>query len=325
MTGDTDGRRGGGSGDGWTVQILPDDGGSARSLHVTRRRVRWAALAAAVLAAVVVGTGVWLGQGAWKRANVSELRSQNRSLRARLRSADRTVNRLAAELNRMTTQEQRFRILAGLPPLDPELRGVGVGGPVAPADGSSPTRSGSAGSAASRSAGAPAPLGRLSRRADLLRTSLREAADSMAAHREQFLALPSIRPVPEGVSWISSGFSHSRRHPVLQVNRPHTGVDLSAPRGTPILATANGRVVQAGRESGYGKVVEIDHGYGFRTLYGHAAAITVRRGQRVERGDRIGRVGETGLTSGPNLHYEVHVDGRPVDPRGYFVEARVPQ
>lgn len=282
-------------------------GESDGGLRVSRRGLRRAAAAVAALLVAAVALGAWIGLGPLDGGG-SELRRENRSLRAQLRSADRTVNRLAAELDRMKRQEERFRLLAGLPRLDPALRRVGVGGP-----------------GGSGEAGASLPLDRLLRRADLLHASLREAADSMAAHRERLLSRPSIRPVPEEISWLSSGFTYSRNHPVLQVNRPHTGIDVSAPRGAPIRATANGRVISARRESGYGKVIEIDHGHGFRTVYAHAAEITVRRGERVERGDLIGRVGETGLTSGPNVHYEVHVDGRPVNPYRYFLDHRVPQ
>lgn len=295
--------------DGWTVQVLPEDGGDPRTVRVSRRALRWGGVVAGGLLLLLLGLAVRVGVGAWRGNAVSELRRENRALRAQLRSADRTVNRLAGRLDRMATQERRFRLLAGLPLLDEELRQVGVGGP----------------GAGSSGAGASLPLDRLLRRADLLHASLSEAADSMAARREHFLSRPSIRPVADEISWISSGYSRSRYHPVLHVNRPHEGVDVSAPRGAPIRATANGRVVEAGRESGFGKVIEIDHGHGFRTLYAHAAEITVRPGERVERGQTIGRVGESGLTSGPNVHYEVRVDGRPVDPRRFFVEDRVPQ
>jgi murein DD-endopeptidase MepM/ murein hydrolase activator NlpD len=295
--------------DGWTVQVLPDDGGDSRTVRVSRRALRWGGAVAGGLLVLLLALGAWAGVGAWRGSAVSELRSENRSLRAQLRSADRTVNRLAGRLDRMATQERRFRLLAGLPLLDEELRQVGVGGP----------------GAGSAEAGASLPLDRLLRRADLVHASLSEAADSMAARREHFLSRPSIRPVADEISWISSGYSRSRYHPVLDVSRPHEGVDVSAPRGAPIRATANGRVVEVDRRSGFGRVVEIDHGHGFRTLYAHAAEIAVRPGQRVERGETIGRVGESGLTSGPNVHYEVRVDGRPVDPRRFFVENRVPQ
>ncbi len=312
---------------GWTIQVLPDDGREEpRTLRVSRSRLRWGAVVAVLLVAGGVGLGISLGWGAWQQANLQELRAENDVLRSRVDAADRTVNRLAGELNRMAVQEERFRILAGLPLVDDEIRQVGVGGP-GPASGpdlrtpASPGFGGPGGATGARDVALP----QLLRRADLLHTSLREAADSMAANRKLFLSRPSIRPVADEVSWVSSSYSRSRYHPVLHVNRPHEGIDVSAPHGAPIRATANGRVVRTGQEAGYGKIVEISHGHGYRTLYGHISEVAVRRGERVERGDVIARVGETGLTSGPNVHYEVHVEGRAVNPGRFLVDDRVPQ
>lgn len=302
---------------GWTIQVLPDDGEQPRSLRVSRTWVRWAGVVSVLLVAGGAGLGLTLGWGAWQQAELAELRAENRALETRARAADRTVDRLAGELNRMAVQEERFRILAGLPLVDDEIRQVGVGGP------STRARPGSGRVAAA--AGGDLEMPRLLRRANLLHASLREAADSMAANRRLFLSRPSIRPVSEEISWISSSYSQSRYHPVLNVNRPHEGVDVSAPVGAPIRATANGRVVEIGRQPGYGRIVEISHGHGFRTLYGHVSELTVSRGERIERGDVIARVGETGLTSGPNVHYEVHVDGRPVNPSRFLLDERVPQ
>jgi len=135
-----------------------------------------------------------------------------------------------------------------------------------------------------------------------------------------FLARPSIRPVQAEESWISSSFSQSRMHPVLQYNRPHPGIDISALAGTPILASAAGVVTYAGTQSGYGKTVEIDHGFGYKTRYAHAGSIEVNRGQRVSRGDLLGEVGKTGLATAPHLHYEVMIDGRQVNPRQYLLD-----
>ena len=113
---------------------------------------------------------------------------------------------------------------------------------------------------------------------------------------------------------ISSRFTRSRLHPILGVRRPHLGVDYAAPTGTPVQAAADGTVIAAGREGGYGKTVRLRHANGYETLYGHLSRIDVRRGQRVAQGTRIGAVGATGLATGPHLDYRMARQGQFVDP-----------
>ncbi|MGB9877463.1 MAG: murein hydrolase activator EnvC family protein [bacterium] len=109
-----------------------------------------------------------------------------------------------------------------------------------------------------------------------------------------------------------------RTHPIYHITKMHTGIDLSAPSGTPIKAAAGGEVVYAGWWGGYGNVVIIDHGGGISTLYAHCSAIYVRKGQKVSQGEVIAAVGSTGLSTGPHLHFEVRKNGKPVDPLGYL-------
>lgn len=115
---------------------------------------------------------------------------------------------------------------------------------------------------------------------------------------------------------ISSTFSYRRFHPILRRRRPHLGVDFAAPRGTPVHAAADGKIVEAGWEGGLGRSVRVDHADGYRTTYGHLSRIagSLRAGRPVRRGQVIGYVGSTGLSTGNHLHYEVERDGQHVDP-----------
>ncbi len=132
-------------------------------------------------------------------------------------------------------------------------------------------------------------------------------------------SIPAIQPVSnKQLNRIASGFGQ-RIDPVYGTPKMHKGLDFAAPQGTPIYATGDGVVTDAGfSESGYGNHVEINHGYGYQTLYGHMVRVKVRRGQKVKRGEVIGWVGSTGKSTGPHCHYEVMVNGNNVDPVYFF-------
>jgi len=132
-------------------------------------------------------------------------------------------------------------------------------------------------------------------------------------------SIPAIQPVSnKELTRIVSGFG-MRIDPVYGTPKMHKGLDFTAPQGTPIYATGDGMISAAGHsESGYGNHVEINHGYGYQSLYGHLVRLKVRNGQRVKRGEVIGWVGSTGKSTGPHCHYEVHINGREVDPVYFF-------
>ena len=142
----------------------------------------------------------------------------------------------------------------------------------------------------------------------------------LAENKEKlYAAIPAIQPISnKQLVALASGFG-MRTHPIYKVRKLHSGIDFAASIGTPIYATADGKVVTVDvKFSGYGKLVEVDHGFGYRTRYAHMHDFAVRQGQTVKRGDLIGYVGNTGLSTAPHLHYEVLINGAQVDPVHYF-------
>ena len=151
--------------------------------------------------------------------------------------------------------------------------------------------------------------------------------EAMVKNKEKLLAaIPAIQPVSDkDLTRIASGFG-TRIDPVYKVPKFHAGLDFAAPIGTPIYATADGTVTDAGYDAGgYGNRVIINHAYGYETLYGHMYKTKARPGQKVKRGELIGYVGSTGKSTGPHCHYEVHRNGAPVDPVYYFYNDLTPE
>jgi len=146
---------------------------------------------------------------------------------------------------------------------------------------------------------------------------------------EKFASIPSIKPVrsdrlPRSVRLLS-GFGY-RLHPIYKVRKLHTGIDFTAPKGTPIQATGNGTVKRVERRStGYGQNVVIDHGFGYETLYAHMSRIDVKPGDKVKRGQQIGTVGSTGTSTAPHCHYEVKYNGHKVNPINYVLDGLSPK
>ncbi len=141
----------------------------------------------------------------------------------------------------------------------------------------------------------------------------------MAKNKSDMLAsIPSIQPIPnKDLKRLASGYG-MRMHPILKVRRMHAGCDFSAPQGTPIYATGDGKIIRARFFKSSGNMITIDHGYGYTTKYLHMSKFNVKEGQEVKRGDIIGYVGNTGLSKAPHCHYEVWKDGRHINPVNYF-------
>lgn len=150
--------------------------------------------------------------------------------------------------------------------------------------------------------------------------------DAEGKEKELMLAhIPAIQPVEnKNLKRMASGFG-VRLHPILGIRKAHMGMDFSAAIGTPVYATGDATVKEAGRRGRYGNTVILNHGYGYQTLYAHLNSTAVKAGQQVKRGEVIGYVGNTGMSTGPHLHYEVIKDGVKVDPISFYHQDLSPE
>ena len=300
----------------WTVMVIPHGSDSPRSYSVSERMLRGAGyVGSVVLLVVMMGFGYAIA-GVRSLASPASVASLQPAGSSELSVVANRVALLRDTLAVIREREQHIRLLAGLPSADS----------VVPVDASGPRREPgpmitSAGLALTPTSALGADVDTLLARAHSLASRFAAVSDSLATNRRRFETLPSLMPT---AGWLTSHFSRSRKHPLLHGSRRHDGIDVSAAMGTPIIAPAAGVVRSTGRENGYGLMIEIDHGNGIVTKYAHASRIDVRNGQRVARGERIGAVGNTGLSTGPHLHYEIHINGKVVDPLTYVMPDAIP-
>jgi len=297
----------------WTVVVVPPGSGASKAIEVSQRLLKTATGFAGVLGLVVVMLGYGTVSHSVDLQRSAALERENSRLEVELGKLHGELSMLSDTIKTIAARDARIRLLANLEPNDPAVHLAGIGGPAAPLSANSLINAGMLGRKAQE---VRVDLAALIRRANLLAASFGEASDSLANHRDRMAAMPSIMPT---AGWLTSAFTSMREHPILHVARPHEGIDVTAPMGAPIQAPAGGRVIKTGWQSGYGNVIVIDHGYGLTTKFAHCSKVTAQTGQVVKRNQIIAYVGNTGLATGPHLHYEVHVNGKPVDPLRYVL------
>jgi murein DD-endopeptidase MepM/ murein hydrolase activator NlpD len=303
----------------WTVVLVSDDDARVRQFRLSRDAIRVCiALGLFIFAGLTsLATALLVGIGAGRADD--RLLQRNELLTRELNLLGTRVDTLQQSLESLAEQDEFYRLLAGLEPIDGDVLLAGIGGPDADSLGASTLfrvdpRTGRQTYATANQ------VSSLIRRARVLAFSWREAQDTLSEKYQRMGATPSIYP---NRGYVSSAFTNARWHPSLDRPRPHTGIDIVAPAGTPVVASANGRISSVGYQGEYGLMIEIDHGYGLTTRYAHLSQAGVRVGQSVARADTIGKVGQSGLATGPHLHYEVLVNGQPANPRRYILESAV--
>ncbi len=308
----------------WTLLLIPPRNEPSKEYSLPGWAFRAAAYGAVVSLLLVAGAITVLFTP-WGTPGARLVAAQNEALQQDIAAIEARFAELEDTLAVIARRDEQMRMLAGLPVeatpvnesatdastvMTASLGGVGE----EPREGAIPIRRrpflGRLGWSAR-----PDVEGLIARAADLSQ-SFANVSDTLQRNFERFATTPSIMPTS---GWLSSQFTNSRFHPILHENRPHEGIDVTAPTGTPIVAPATGTVRFAGSDKGFGLTVEIDHGNGIRTRFAHCSRLAVRAGQRVTRGQLIAAVGSTGLSTAPHLHYEIHVNGKPVDPLTYVL------
>ncbi len=249
------------------------------------------------------------------------LRNEVKELEFYYQKMSKDVQNLNGILNNIEHRDDNiYRVVLGAEPIEKSVREAGVGGADRYAD------------IKDKNIDHQDLVLMLNEKVDLLRRKIyiesksQDEVVKLAENKEKlFAAIPAIQPISnKQLVALASGFG-MRTHPIYKVKKMHTGIDFAAAIGTPIYATADGTVRSVEvKFSGYGKMVEIDHGFGYRSRYAHMHEFNVRSGQRIKRGDLIGYVGNTGLSTAPHLHYEVLINGGQVDPVHYFYNDLLP-
>jgi hypothetical protein len=331
------------------VIVVPDETSAVRRYQIPRWLVEYGPWAAVVIAVLVVAGSIDYVRLRLNAADLGRLRQQAAQHRGELDTLAGGVASLEEEFGRLWEFERKVRVIADLPGAMveaeiPDDAAPGLGGDqeasplstpaLEPETSAEPEISTTGGQGGPETPEPPSPrsisleldsevlagtrerIRRLAIRANGQAMSFEELVERLEGKRHRWASTPSIWPT-EG--WVTSGYGY-RISPFTGRRTFHAGLDIASDFGTAIVAPARGRVTFAGRKGPLGKTLMIDHGFGLRTSYGHAAELYVERGQEIERGERIASVGSTGRSTGPHLHYVVEVKGKSVNPWNYIFE-----
>jgi len=292
---------------------------SPRRFRISSRWFRVCGYSALVILFGIVSTFIYFSQKYYYQANdeieLTELRRESKIRKVQAEKIATQMKNLESDMARLGRFEKKLRVITALEdsPQNSE-KNWGVGGSYGLSSYSLTTSLAHESKAlANRLSN---NLGHLTTQAKIKTISLQELDDFFKSQKSFLQSTPSVWPTR---GWVTSGFGY-RKSPFTGLREKHEGWDIGARFGSAIRATADGMITVAGRERGYGKLIEIDHGYGVVTRYGHNSKNLIKVGSKVKRGQIVALVGNTGRSTGPHLHYEVLVNGVPANPKNYILE-----
>ena len=285
-----------------TIIFVPHARARFRQFRVSSRLLY--GVATFVILSIAVGAAfstLWI-RSFRRNREFSAIVAENQDLRTRARDMNGKLETLEKLLTEFEEKTRRLSIAAGLAAVnDPGTGGVG-GLSAIPLDATASVELG---------------MNEASRRTGLLSSRIELVEKKLSLQADRLALTPTLAP---SIGVLTAGFG-MRNDPFTGQREFHTGIDISTPTGNRVYAPANGTVVRVGWDKGYGRIVQVSHGYGMTTLFGHLSTARVMEGQRVRRGDLLALVGSTGRSTGPHLHYEVHLEGKPVNPLEYVLNA----
>ena len=249
-----------------------------------------------------------------------QLKTENAQLESQYNILNKKLDQLATVLEDVQHRDDNiYRVIFEAEPIDKAIRTAGFGGINRYKDLEGYNDSELIIKSAEK-------LDKLSKQLYIQSKSFDEVFEMAKKKEEMLAAIPAIQPVSnKDLKRMASGYGY-RIDPQYKVRKMHHGMDFTAPRGTPIYATGDGKILRVERKrTGYGKSVRVDHGYNYVTLYGHMSKINCKVGQVVKRGDVIGYVGNTGKSFGPHCHYEVRKNGKPINPANFYFNDLTPE
>ncbi len=301
----------------YTVLIIPENSARPRQIHVPVWALRAGLVILPVLFLIAVTLFLDYRFVASQVYENRELQSENRRLRQSVQLYQSRMEAMESSIDRIESFSARLRMITNLMDKDELSRHIELPPPDAATNLSFPSAPGTAGEEPSLAGKEDRSFEDLSLKALTLEQNLHDLYELLSDQKSFLNALPTLKPAD---GYFTSGFG-VRLSPLGEsVEKMHEGLDIANAVGTPIKAPAQGTVVFAGKKSGYGQIVILDHGYGLETWYGHTSRVLVRSGSKVRRGQSIALIGNSGQSTGAHLHYEVRVHGIPVDPLAYILE-----
>jgi hypothetical protein len=297
----------------YTIMILPDETTRVRKYRLPRMVVRGGLILTALF---VVGLGYLVTDYVGVKRTVTELerlRMEARQQRQQLVTFAKSIDDIQGEMGRLRQFDMKLRVMADLDGVVYPEQIMGIGGenpdPFNPLEAELSFQDQTMINSMSKG------LDRLHTEVSIQERSFQELVEYLEDQKSLLSSTPSIWPVK---GWLTSTFGY-RTSPFTGRRELHKGLDIATRSNTPIIAPADGLVVFAGREGGFGNMLIVDHGYGIMTRYAHCSSLEAKLGDKIKRGDIVAKVGSTGRSTGPHLHYEVAVNGVAVNPNRYIL------